>query len=225
MQSSSGVLFVDKPVGITSTGLLNRLKKTHDLKKVGHAGTLDPDATGLLVVLVGKATKLQSDYMGCDKRYSGLMKLGLETSTDDISGEVLEEVTVPLFSSEELFTAAEKFMGEIEQLPPKVSALKVNGKRAYELARKGEDFELKPRSVLVSSLSVAIDDDTHLSYDVIGSKGFYVRSLARDLGRELGTRGCVSTIRRVSVGEHRVDSAVKLEDLLNATDISEHFVK
>jgi tRNA pseudouridine55 synthase len=208
----SGILFIDKPAGITSAGVVARVKRILGAERVGHAGTLDPDATGLLIVLVNGATRVASYAADGTKCYSGIMRLGVTTSTDDMAGEILtESSTIPPF--EQVVEACARFVGPIQQVPPKVSAIKVGGKRAHKLSREGHDFELSAREVVVSRFDVEKISDTSFRYVVECSPGTYVRSLARDVGDLLGCGGAVESIRRERSGPFSVEGALTLEEI------------
>ncbi|MEN9844983.1 MAG: hypothetical protein RIS36_130 [Pseudomonadota bacterium] len=208
----SGILLIDKPAGITSAGVVGRVKRMLGAERVGHAGTLDPDATGLLVVLVNGATRVASYAADGTKRYSGVMRLGVTTSTDDMAGEVLTESSaIPPY--EKVIEASRAFTGVIQQVPPKVSAIKVHGKRAHKLTREGHEFELNAREVTVSRFDTESLSDTSFRYVVECSPGTYVRSLARDLGVALGCGGAVESIRRERSGPLSVDGALTLEEI------------
>lgn len=219
----SGVLLIDKPAGISSAGVVARVKRALGADKVGHAGTLDPDATGLLVCLVNGATRV-APFVGAGiKEYTGVLQLGVRTSTDDLAGEVLERSAV-IPTPSEVCAAARAFVGTIEQVPPNVSAVKVAGRRAYERERAGEDFELRARSVQVHSFDLspifpASEAETtgpavctpRFAYRIVCGAGTYVRSLARDLGQVLGCGGAAESIRRTRSGSFDVSSGVALE--------------
>ncbi len=208
----SGILFIDKPAGITSAGVVARVKRILGAERVGHAGTLDPDATGLLIVLVNGATRVASYAADGAKRYCGIMRLGVTTSTDDMAGEVLtESSTIPPF--EKVVDACARFIGPIQQVPPKVSAIKVGGKRAHKLSREGHEFELSAREVVVSRFDIEKISDTSFRYVVECSPGTYVRSLARDVGDLLGCGGAVESIRRERSGPFSVEGALSLEEI------------
>lgn len=214
----NGVFIVDKPEGVSSAGVVRVLKRRLGLKKIGHGGTLDPFATGVLIALVGKGTKLSSLFLEGDKRYSGTVRLGVGTTTDDITGEVVrtESFGENLGSAEHERICRElekRFTGSIEQLPPVVSALKVGGERSYRLARKGLSFERRPRAVTIYSLSLSFAAKDLLRYSMHCSKGTYVRSLGRDFGEYLGTVGCVETLRREESSGFSVAESVRLDDL------------
>jgi tRNA pseudouridine55 synthase len=208
----SGILLIDKPAGITSAGVVGRVKRVLGAERVGHAGTLDPDATGLLVVLVNGATRVASYAADGTKRYSGLMRLGVTTSTDDLSGDILEQSEIiPPF--EKVMEASKRFVGAIQQVPPRVSSVKIQGKRAHKLSREGQDFTLQPREVTVSRFEISRVSEVSFRYLVECSPGTYVRSLARDIGEVLGCGGAVETIRRERSGPLSVDGAISLEQV------------
>jgi len=219
MNHETGILLVDKPKGITSFGVLNKIKKKFGIKKIGHAGTLDPDATGLLIVLLGAATKLQRYITDEKKTYSGEIKLGIQTNTNDTTGEVTATKDVPSLSDANIESALSSFIGEHRQVPPAFSAIKKDGVRAYELARKGEDVLLEERLVTLFDAKLRIIDDTTLSYRVTCSKGFYVRSFARDLSQALGTLGVTDSIRRESSAGVGLERTVRLEELLEMEEL------
>ena len=193
------VILVDKPFGLTSSQVVVRLKKQLKLKKVGHAGTLDPIGTGLLVVLVGKATKKQDELMGGVKEYEGEILLGGATDTDDVTGEIIESGSNAFFEvgvSErkiQLERAREKFLGTQFQVAPIYSALKVNGQASYKRARRGEKISGKTREITIYDLQLIEREGKRLAYKVRCSKGTYIRSLARDIGDFLGTKGCLAS--------------------------------
>ena len=214
-----GVLPVDKPVDWTSADVVRKIKCVLPRgTKIGHAGTLDPNATGALPILIGKATKLQDRLMKMQKSYEGIILLGLSTDTDDVCGKTLQSdenfstASIPDFENR-LNTLREEFSGEYDQLPPQFSALKVEGKRAYDLAREGKQFELKPRKVRVFALELTPVGDRELKFAVSCGSGFYVRSLARDLGVKLGTFGTLKSLRRTSCGGFSLSELVAIEGL------------
>ncbi|MCB0346005.1 MAG: tRNA pseudouridine(55) synthase TruB, partial [Bdellovibrionales bacterium] len=197
----SGLLCIDKPEGCTSFDVVRKVRRALSVRRVGHGGTLDPLATGLLVVLVGKASKLQDIVMGGVKRYQGLIKIGMATDTDDITGETLSTSTenFNLCSTEfrdRIAQIAVKYTGQIDQIPPQYSSIKVQGKRSYALARSGKSVEHRPRQVEIYQLELEAVSESELSYNLVCSKGTYVRSLARDIGEDLGLGACVKSIRR-----------------------------
>lgn len=207
----SGILLVDKPAGISSARAVAAVKRRLGASKVGHSGTLDPQATGLLICLIGRATRLAGYAEGGEKIYAGTIDLGVRTATDDIWGEVESRVErVPPFS--EVDRAAAAFVGRILQAPPRVSAVKIGGQRAYRLARAGRGVEPDARPVDLRWLRLAPVSDRRVFFRAACSKGFYVRSLARDLGAALGCGGCLSSLRREESRPFSVSAACPLEE-------------
>jgi tRNA pseudouridine55 synthase len=207
-----GILLIDKPAGMSSAGVVARVKRMLKADRVGHAGTLDPDATGLLIILINGATRVASYAADGFKVYSGEIQLGVTTSTDDLAGEVISQSKVKT-SWDEIASKTKQFLGKIEQVPPKVSAKKLGGKRAYRLHLDGQDFELAPRAVDVRRFEVTprAEGVERFSYRVEVSPGTYVRALARDLGAALGCGGAVASIRREHSGHFSVSDACELE--------------
>lgn len=197
---------------MTSSGVVQRVRRILSIRKAGHAGTLDPFATGLLIVLLGQGTKLSPYLMSAEKSYSATVRLGIETDTLDPTGRVVRTRPVPSLKPEFIREQARRLVGEIEQVPPDYSALRVNGQRAYRMARKGIKVGLEKRKVTVSSLRITSVDLPHLTLDVACSKGTYIRSLAADLGEQLGTGGHLSALRRLSCGPFMVRDAVRIGD-------------
>jgi tRNA pseudouridine55 synthase len=214
------VLVVDKPSGMTSHAVVARVRRLAGTRKVGHAGTLDPMATGVLVLGVGRATRLLGHLMTGTKGYDATIRLGAASTTDDAEGELLAVVDATSLGSDQVATALEQFVGDIEQRPSAVSAIKVDGQRAYARVRAGEEVELAARSVRVHRLDVGavrvaapyVDVDVSLSC----SAGTYVRAIARDLGAALGVGGHLTALRRTRVGEFTLDEARTLEQLEQA---------
>ncbi|KIT15486.1 tRNA pseudouridine(55) synthase TruB [Jannaschia aquimarina] len=207
-----GWLVVDKPAGITSSAVVNKVRWAFDAKKAGHAGTLDPDATGVLAVALGEATKTVPYVTDADKHYRFRIAWGAETSTDDAAGEVVR-TSEQRPDDQALADALPAFRGTIEQIPPQVSAVKVDGARAYDLARDGEVVELQSRPLHVASLEVVASDEDGAELAMTCGKGGYVRAIARDLGRALGCLGHVAWLRREWSGPFRVEEGVSLETL------------
>jgi tRNA pseudouridine55 synthase len=227
----AGLALIDKPAGITSHDAIARLRRTLNTKKVGHAGTLDPMATGLLLVGVGSATRLLHYLVGADKAYSARIALGFATTTDDAEGEPLGEpataTALAEITPDRLERELAKLRGEISQLPTRVSAIKVNGRRAHELVRSGEDFELKPRVVTIARFERTSDfhaTDRGIEFDVEieCSSGTYVRALARDLGLALGVGGHLTRLRRTRVGAFLVSDATDAQApiLISPTEVA-----
>jgi tRNA pseudouridine55 synthase len=211
------VLLVDKPLNWTSFNVVAKLKyRIKPAKKIGHAGTLDPLATGLLIICTGKKTKEIESYMGQIKEYTGVIQLGVITPSYDYETEPSEHRDYKHIQESEVLSAIENhFLGEIEQVPPVFSAIKVDGKRSYDLARKGEAQELKKRNVTVETFEITRFDFPNLHFRIVCSKGTYIRSLAHDLGQELGCGGVLAGLRRTKIGNFHVDDAWNLEELVN----------
>ena len=208
----SGSVIVDKPAGMTSHDVVARARRAFGTRKVGHAGTLDPDATGVLVLGVGRGTKLLTFISGCDKRYVGEVVFGTETSTLDAAGEVTATHDMAGLDDAAVQAALPTLTGPIEQVPPMVSAIKIDGKRLHELAREGKEVERPPRPVTIHEFSAAPTDDPLVwSIDVHCSSGTYIRTLAADLGHALGGGAHLRALRRTSVGPWTLDGAHELE--------------
>ena len=208
----SGIALIDKQQGFTSHDVVAKLRKLLGTKKIGHAGTLDPMATGLLLLGVGSGTKLMQFLSGLDKTYEATIRLGASTSTDDAEGEIGEAQDSSKISSDELAREIFKLTGNIKQVPSSVSAIKVDGKRAYDLVRAGEEVVLKSRSVTVSRFEVigeplAVGKYLDINVEVDCSSGTYIRALARDLGDALGVGGHLTALRRTRIGAFEVSSA------------------
>ncbi len=214
----SGVLVVDKPVGLTSHDVVQIIRRGTNIRRAGHTGTLDPRASGVLVVLVGPAVRLSEFVSASDKRYQATIRLGSTSDTYDAEGPVVES-NVPINVTEEQFTELLKtFIGEIEQVPPPYSAVKVKGQKAYELAREGEEVELAPRIINVYSLDLLEWALPEVVIDVYCSSGTYVRSLAHDIGEKLGCGAHLVGLRRTKSGRFTLRDAVSLRRLRDAFD-------
>lgn len=209
---SDAALLLDKPVGMTSNRALQAAKALYGARKAGHAGTLDPLASGLLVVLLGEATKFAGPLLDADKEYLATLKLGEWTTTGDAEGEVIEKKDVRI-DERDLGSVLEAFQGEIDQVPPMYSALKRGGVPLYRLARRGEQVERAPRRVTIRRLELVERGSEHLALRVGCSKGTYVRALAEDIGRALGCGAHLSALRRTASGSFRIEDAVSLEKL------------
>ncbi len=208
-----GVLLVDKPAGPTSHDVVHRIRKTFRIDKVGHGGTLDPNATGLLVILIGKGTKLSDRIMGGDKAYTGEMRLGRTTSTQDCEGETLEEKPWQDVTREQVEAQMAALTGDLFQTPPMVSAIKIDGVPLYKLARKGQEVERKPRFIHVYRMTLKIWAPPLVTFDVLCTKGTYVRTLAHDLGQALGCGACLDNLRRTESGAFHVNDALPLDEI------------
>jgi tRNA pseudouridine55 synthase len=212
----SGVLLVDKDPGMTSHDVVAIARKHMGIKKIGHCGTLDPMATGLLMLVVGRATKIQDLLMSEDKEYVGSITLGATTSTQDAEGTILEERDVPNLSEADIKAVFEKFTGHFEQIPPMVSAIKKDGVPLYKLARKGQEVKRDPRPVHITSYEITKVALPRIDFVVNCSKGFYVRTYAHDIGAELGCGGHLSALRRTRSGKFTLDRSVTIETLKTA---------
>ena len=219
---ANGIIIIDKPAGWTSMDVCAKLRGMFHEKRVGHAGTLDPMATGVLPVFIGRATRAVEFAADSDKEYIAGLKLGVVTNTQDTTGEVLEERECSVTRTE-LEAALSRFIGDIEQIPPMYSAIKINGKKLYELARKGREVERKPRPVTIHELELlgwpAAWEDFQLR--VRCSKGTYVRTLCHDIGQTLGCGGCMSSLRRTKAAGFTLEDSVTLEAVQEAVDRGE----
>lgn len=209
---NSGTLLIDKPEGLTSFGVVRRVRRALGVRKIGHLGTLDPFATGLLPLCLGEATKLAPFLMPEPKTYRGVVKLGEETDTQDLTGRVVA-ASDKMPASEEIYRVAAGFVGEIEQVPPMYSALHHEGQRLYKLARRGEGVEVKPRKVTIYRLEVEKINLPLVTFTARCSQGTYIRTLAADLGAALGCGGHLVALRRLAVGAFSVDAALPLAAL------------
>lgn len=211
----NGIVIVDKPQGWTSQDVTARLRRVYATRRIGHGGTLDPMATGVLPVFVGRATRGVEFFEHAEKTYDTVLLLGRTTDTQDVTGATLAEKAVHL-SPADIDRVLPRFRGDILQVPPMYSALKVNGKKLYELARKGQEVERQPRPITVFELTNLGFDGTRLSLRVKCSKGTYIRTLCQDIGDALGCGGCMEALRRVRAGGYGIEDAVPLEQLLES---------
>jgi len=216
LNGPSGVLLVDKAPDMTSHDVVAIARRALNTKKIGHCGTLDPMATGLLMLVIGRATKIQDLLMSEDKEYVGTITLGTSTATQDRQGEILETKPVPGFSPAEIHQAFDAFTGEFGQIPPMVSAIKKDGVPLYKLARKGQVIEREARQVRVDGYQVTRIELPEIDFIVNCSKGFYVRTYAHDIGDKLGCGGHLSTLRRTRSGKFTLERAVTVADLKTA---------
>lgn len=212
----SGVLVVDKPVGLTSHDVVQVIRKGTNIRRAGHTGTLDPRASGVLVVLIGPAVRLSEYVSASDKRYQAILQLGSSTDTYDAAGTVTRSRPVENITEAQFEEALKKFVGEIEQVPPPYSAVKVKGRKAYEMAREGEEVDLSPRKINVYSLDLLEWAPPEAVIDVYCSSGTYVRSLAHDLGEDLGCGAHLIGLRRTRSGRFTLRDAVPLRKLREA---------
>lgn len=209
----SGILLIDKPEGPSSARVVAKVKQTLRAKKVGHLGTLDPFASGLLPLGINEGTKIAEIFLSAAKSYRGVVALGVETDTQDATGKVLRNREVPSMGKAEIRKLRAAFTGEIMQIPPMYSALKKDGVRLYRLARQGKDIPRSPRSVRIESLSLWLVDPTELGFEVTCSRGTYVRTLAADMGEFLGCGGHLKSLKRLACGHLKLEQAVSLSEL------------
>lgn len=209
------VLLIDKPLEWTSFDVVKKIRYLIKIKKIGHAGTLDPLATGLLILCTGKRTKSIEQFMADEKEYTGTFTLGQVTDSYDLESEPSEPVNISHLSQEQIKETTARFTGEIKQIPPMHSAIKVDGKRLYKLARQGKSIELKSRTVTISEFEIVKLDLPRVDFRVVCSKGTYIRSLANDFGEALGVGAHLSALRRTRIGEQSVDEAWKLLDFID----------
>ena len=209
----NGIVIIDKPQGWTSQDVTARLRRVFNTRRIGHGGTLDPMATGVLPVFVGRATRGVEFFEHAEKTYETVLQLGITTDTEDTTGTVLEEKEVNI-TSEKVAEVLQAFRGEILQIPPMYSALKVNGQKLCDLARKGREVERKPRPITIHELTLLETGETTLRLRVRCSKGTYIRTLCKDIGEALGCGGCMAELRRVTAGEYTIQESVPLLQLL-----------
>ena len=211
---ANGILVIDKSAGWTSQDVAAKLRGVFHERRVGHGGTLDPMATGVLPIFIGRATRAAEFLESAEKEYVAGLRLGVVTDTQDTSGNILETRPVAV-TREEVQAALRQFLGPIEQIPPMYSAIKINGQKLYELARRGQEVERKPRSITIHELELLEGADADYLLRVRCSKGTYVRTLCHDLGRALGCGGCMSSLRRTRAGSFTLSQAVTMQQVLN----------
>ena len=211
----NGIVIIDKPAGWTSQDVVSKLRGVFKTRRIGHGGTLDPMATGVLPVFVGRATRGVEFFEHADKTYEAVLQLGITTDTEDTTGTVLEERPIPV-TEEQFLAVLEQFRGEIQQIPPMYSALKVNGQKLYDLARQGKEVERKSRTITIFKLECLDFSGTTARILVHCSKGTYIRTLCKDIGQALGCGGCMAALRRVQAGEYTLSQAVSLQTLVES---------
>ena len=212
-----GIVIVDKPQDWTSQDVTARLRRVFNTRRIGHGGTLDPMATGVLPVFVGRATRGVEFFEHAEKTYEAVLRLGLTTDTEDVTGTVLTEAPVSA-TDEQIAETLEAFRGNIMQVPPMYSALKVNGQKLCDLARKGKTVERQPRPITIHELTLLERGENTLHLRVRCSKGTYIRTLCKDIGEALGCGGCMERLRRVQAGEYTITEAVPLQELLDTAE-------
>ena len=214
----SGLILVNKPVGITSFKLVHIIKKKLHVKKAGHCGTLDPLASGLMIVLVGKYTKLQDKFMKQDKVYYATIKLGIKTDSGDLDGKIISQSDYSHVTKDIIKQACNDFTGKISQIPPMYSALKVNGQKLYELARKGITIERKPREITIFSIELTDYQKDNFSIRVKCSSGTYIRTLSEDIGAKLKTDTVLTKLIREEIGTYKLTDALNIDDIKENND-------
>ncbi len=213
----NGIVIVDKPADWTSQDVVSKLRGVFKTKRIGHGGTLDPMATGVLPVFVGRATRGVEFFEHAEKTYEAVLRLGVITNTEDITGEVLEKREICI-SKEQFLQVLDKFRGEIQQIPPMYSALKINGQKLCDLARRGKEVERKPRTITIHRLECLSFDGDTATLQVTCSKGTYIRTLCKDIGEALGCGGCMEALRRTAAGAYTIEESVPLADLVASED-------
>ncbi|MDQ3535749.1 MAG: tRNA pseudouridine(55) synthase TruB [Bacteroidota bacterium] len=209
------VILIDKPYTWTSFDVVKKIRNAIKIKKIGHAGTLDPLATGLLILCTGKMTKQIEKFMAKEKEYTGTLVIGKTTPSIDLETDIDSENDISNITTDQVYAAVQSFHGEISQIPPVYSAIKVDGERVYMKARAGEQVELKPRIVEIKEFSISKIEFPVLHFKVICSKGTYIRSLVRDYGKLLGVGAYMTSLRRTRIGEHKIEDAYSLESFLS----------
>ena len=215
----NGILLVDKPAGLTSHDVVSRLRRASNMRRIGHTGTLDPAATGLLILCIGPATRLSEFLTGLEKTYEGTLRLGITTATYDLDGEVVRERPVPALTEDAIREVFAKFTGDIMQAPPQVSAVKIDGERSYKRARRGEDVKPEPRPVSVLAFELLSWNTPDIGFRVQCTRGTYARSLCHDVGEQLGCGGVLAELRRTAVGKHHIENAASLDDLADPESV------
>lgn len=212
--SAGQSILIDKPLKFTSFKVIHLIRKATKVQHVGHTGTLDPLATGLLIILTGKNTKKMNYFLDLDKSYSGVILLGKSSPSMDTETEMESRELPSDLNDKLILKTRDKFLGKISQLPPMYSALKVKGKKLYKLARKGKTIEREPRVVNISRFEITEIDLPEIHFEVDCSKGTYIRVLANDFGETLGCGGVISSLRRMAIGDYKVENALKLDDFI-----------
>lgn len=209
------VLLINKPFQWTSFDVVNKLRYRLRIKKVGHAGTLDPLATGLLIICTGKMTKRIEEFMGLEKEYTGKFILGKTTPSHDLETGVVEGKDISDLTDEQVYDATKALTGNIQQLPPMHSAIKIGGKRAYQFARRGQEVDLKPREVEVTTFEITRIQLPEVNFRIVCSKGTYIRSIARDFGDALGVGAYLTDLCRTRIGNFKLEDAVNVDDIVS----------
>ena len=212
--NSGEIIMIDKPLNWTSFDAVSKIRNSVGVKKAGHAGTLDPMATGLLIICTGKKTKEILFFQDLKKTYTGSILLGKKSKSMDLETELIGDEDLSSINDEDIYDARDKFMGNILQVPPMFSAIKFKGKSLYNIARKGKTIELKPREVNVSKFEILEINKPYVKFEITCSKGTYIRSIANDLGEELGCGGVLSSLRRTAIGNFFVNDALSIDEFV-----------
>jgi tRNA pseudouridine55 synthase len=209
--SEGEIILIDKPSGPTSFQIVSKIRKITGVKKVGHSGTLDPKASGLMIVCTGKKTKEMERFINLNKTYTGIIRLGLTSPSMDTETECTELFLTKDLDEKKIFEVRDSFLGEVEQTPPMYSAVKVNGKKLYNLARKGKSIERQPRKVFLEKFEIEKIDLPEIYFTITCSKGTFIRVIADDFGKKLNSGGILAELRRTEIGEFRVDEAIRID--------------
>jgi len=212
-QEKGAVLLIDKEIGWTSFDAVRKIRSILKVKKVGHAGTLDPLATGLLIVCAGKKTKTINSYMGLEKEYTGVFEIGKTTPSFDLETQIEDVADISSVKKQDIYRLTEVFHGKIRQAPPIYSAIKIKGRRAYKFARSGEEVAIKEKEVEIDQFEITDINLPEISFRLTCSKGFYVRSLVRDIGEQLGVGAYLKELRRIRIGNFKVSDAIRISRL------------
>lgn len=209
------IIPINKPVGWTSFDVVNKIRKALRIKKVGHTGTLDPFASGLLIILTGKKTKLAAAFQDLPKIYEGVIELGIQTDTLDVDGKIVKREEIPEFTKKEIEVTLKNFEGESLQTPPAHSAVKIGGKRAYQMARQNQPVQLEPRKIHIYSITLLEFSRNKVYFSVACSKGTYIRALARDFARQLNTVGTLISLKRLQIGDYSIQDAWEIDKFID----------
>ena len=209
--SEGEIILIDKPSGPTSFQVVSKIRKITGVKKVGHSGTLDPKASGLMIVCTGKKTKEMDRFINLNKTYTGIIRLGLTSPSMDTETECTELSLSKDLDEKKIFEIRDSFLGEIEQIPPMYSAVKINGKKLYNLARKGKSIVREPRKIIIEKFEIEKIDLPDIHFSITCSKGTFIRVIADDFGKKLNSGGILAELRRTEIGEFRVDEAIRID--------------
>ena len=213
--SEGEIILIDKPSGPTSFQIVNKIRQITGVKKVGHSGTLDPKANGLMIVCTGKKTREMDNFIGLDKTYSGIIQLGLQSPSKDTETDCSEIPIPDNLDENKIFEARDTFLGRVEQIPPMYSAIKVGGKKLYNLARKGKSIKREPRIVFIEKFEILKIELPYVHFEITCSKGTFIRVVADEFGKKLNTGGVLTELRRTRIGEFSVENALSINEFVN----------